>query len=571
MRNSSSITSKYNRRSYELAETLYRRSPLFAGKIVALSLGRHTARKTRVDEFALEWMVRKHQVLHAGVMLYRKFTRHVPGFHSGPRVIEQTEAAYEAESARIRRKETRTLGEECGRCSLRRICDRDTPAFRRAFPNLPIHAQEGELVANPHHYTEHQPKYYDEFDEKRRGFSEYQEQLAEKARRIVNTIPPDKRFGFGHFRAINTFYVQLPGAIRWFSITNGEKLSTVLDWPEAPYTISMTFGGGLADQIGFSIGRHIKIVCPMESYTHQLTLHVDANGRYVLLRDGVLVRPTEFEGEAVVPTTLPTVAPIQLSIWNIDHNIYTQNLLIWEGEKPRPKAENVQFSVVIVSMRFTRRLQAVLRALGHQTGVEPGSIEVIVAYAPGIDATDDLLTSVEQAFPHLRIVRSPFTERYVNAKGFVINESAKLAKGDWVMILDSDIILPPDLFARIAQLPDDCRWTAPDRRKMLTPDTTAKILLGEINPWDSWEELLGTEGEIRVKEGTVLPIGFCQCVRRACLEKVSYTEYEHFEGADWDFIAAIQEQCGDGQFLDDLPVLHLDHGGSQWYGTRRHL
>ena len=336
--------------------------------------------------------------------------------------------------------------------------------------------------------------------------------------------------------------------------------------------MAITVGGGLADYIGFSLGRHAKIVCPMEAYTHKLVLHVDAMGNYVLLRDGVLMPPTEFEGMYLVPTKVSTVVPLRLSIWNIDRSLFTQNLLIWYGGGERPKPQvKPKYSVIIVSTRFTRRLQAVLRCIAHQQDFDFQELEIIVAYVPGIDATDDLLSSVELSYPQLRIVRSPFPEHYANSKGFVINESMELASGDWVLLLDSDILIPPDLFVELGKVPETVSFVAPDRRKMLPSDTTARILMGEIDPWQQWQELLRGPGELRVREGGALPIGFFQCVRAELAKKVKYTEYGHFEGADWDFIVGVAKDGGPGTWLRGAPVLHLDHGGSQWYGTQRHM
>ncbi len=563
---------QYHRPSYELAARLYGHRPFVVSRAIATYLARYTSRESLVDKYLLEFLIRKHPVAHSVFSAVRKLTRHLPFAGNSPKPIEESEAAYEREIARRDAARAKSLGPVCSACALHRICDGPTRRFRRAFPGIAPAAQRCAVVVSPMHFAQHQPKYYDAIDAARRDFPQAKHALAAQANHVANNVPPDQTFNFGHFHAVNTFFVQLPGAIRWFSLSGEEKLSTVLFWAKAPFTISITFGGGLADYIGFSIGRHIKLLCPMEAYSHKLVLHADARGNYVLLRDGVLMRPVEFEGVDGVPAMLPTVAPVQLSIWNIDNSIFTQNLLLWEGgPAAKAPAASAKYSVVIVSMRFTRRLQAVLLSLAHQQGIDPAHIEIIVAYVPGIDATDDLISSMEAAFPAMRIVRSPFPERYLNAKGFVINESLRLASGEWTMILDSDILLPPDLFARFDRVENPGSFIAPDRRKMLTPETTAKILLGEVEPWSQWDELLAGPGEERVREGGFLPIGFCQCVRAECAKKVAYTEFNHFEGADWDFIAAIHREFGDGTWIDGTAVLHLDHGGSQWYGARRHL
>jgi len=105
---------------------------------------------------------------------------------------------------------------------------------------------------------------------------------------------------------------------------------------------------------------------------------------------------------------------------------------------------------------------------------------------------------------------------------------------------------------------------------MLPKTVTGRVLIGEVAPWTHWADLLQGPGDARIREGGVLPIGFCQCVRRECFEKVQYAEYEHFEGADWEFAVAIRDHCGPVTWLDTV-VLHLDHGGSQWFGARQHF
>jgi hypothetical protein len=68
-----------------------------------------------------------------------------------------------------------------------------------------------------------------------------------------------------------------------------------------------------------------------------------------------------------------------------------------------------------------------------------------------------------------------------------------------------------------------------------------------------------------------MPCGFFQCVQRSHFEKVHYEELPHFEGADWRFAKNIQDTFGNAMILEDTIVLHLDHSGSRWFGTDRHM
>ena len=81
---------------------------------------------------------------------------------------------------------------------------------------------------------------------------------------------------------------------------------------------------------------------------------------------------------------------------------------------------------------------------------------------------------------------------------------------------------------------------------------------------------MASDGEMRHREMDGVPIGFCQIVRRDCFEQVKYYEADHFEGADWQFSIEMRKVFGEETRLSGVPLLHLDHGGSKWYGTTRH-
>ncbi|MBI5094474.1 MAG: hypothetical protein HZB26_18810, partial [Candidatus Hydrogenedentes bacterium] len=299
---------QYRRESYEFARQVYPLPPFITSAVIALTLGRHTYRETNIDNRLLRWLIEKHPVWHACAASFHKATRALRIANKPARPTADTQEAYDDAIKALDREETARLGPECSRCSLRRICGHETPTFKRALPGIPVRAVTGELCVSPMHFAKSQRKYYDARDEPRRRISETQKALAKQANEALNT-PPDLQFGFDHYGVENGYYMQLPGAITWFSITKEEKRSTLIASLQAPFTVAVTFGGGIADYIGFSLGRHAKILCPMEAYSHRLALHVDASGNYVLLRDGALMRPVEFDGAQYAPAKAPTVAP----------------------------------------------------------------------------------------------------------------------------------------------------------------------------------------------------------------------------------------------------------------------
>lgn len=562
---------QYTKASYEQALNIYRNAPAAVSKIMLILLARSTFQRSFVDAVLLRLLLQMRLVYGWSAALH-KLTRHLRNRYLKPKVSGQTIEQIAREIEKVRAHETKTLGPNCSKCSLRRICDRDTPEFKRALPGLDLNAVGGELVVSPMHFALAQPKYYDAIDEQRLKRTAGEEALVKEANAVVENRAPDRQIMPYEYTVVGAPWEHLEGGVRWHSITNTEKQSTQLEYVEPPFTISVTFGGGIAEYIGLSFGRHCKLLCPMEGYRHTVVLHVAADGHYVLLRDGKPVRPVEFEGMFYVPMRLGGRLDPRIAAWNIDAQIVTQFVKIWRGEHTHvPHAEGIKYSIIVVNSRYARRLQAMLRAIAHQRDIDLGKIEVIIAYIPGLDATDDLIDSMRLTYPGLRIVRSPFPAQNANAKGFMINESASMASGEWIVLMDADIVIAPTMFARIDEVSDSANFVAGDGRLMLSKETTAKILTGEIRPWDEWDQLVNSGGEYRYREAHGVPVGFFQCFKREFFDEVKYAELDHFEGADMWFGMALQGKYGKEVRLSGLPVLHLDHGGSQWYGTTKHF
>ena len=463
-------------------------------------------------------------------------------------------------------KTSRSCPSPCRSCRLRRLC---APGELPGIQAGNVHPVSGELVCDPAYYARNLPRYYDPVDRERLETRQPASHRVEEIRNIISRAP-DRVIDTFSYRPENAHAVTLHGTVRWFSWSRDEKRSTSLGPLERPFTVAVTFGGGMADFIGFSLGRYHKIVCPMLAYHHRLVLHVTGEGHYVLLRDGVPVVPADLSGPFPLPVRVGPRVDLRLSLWNIDGVIGTQDIQLWERSPSRLSATPCRFSVIIVCTRFARRLAATLVHLARLPEIRKFPVEIIVAYVPGLDATDDTLDTLETAFPDLRIVRHPFPESRAHQKGFLINESVRVAGGEWLVLLDADILLPPGFFDALDVLPDSVMFACPDGRKMLSPGVTARVLTGDLSPVEAWETLAGDPGEIRYDEGGNVPVGYCQCVRRACFDTVQYREMAHFEGADWEFAQEIQQVFGPVHRLEGYTVFHLDHGSSNWYGTPVH-
>ncbi len=566
-----SMHQHYRQDSYELALKLRDRSPVIAGKIISIVLGKHTLFDNPIDNKLLPWLLES-PWLRARIVAWHKLTGHIRFIRSVPAPLPEGQLRAEKALQRKRRETIHALGPLCGICSLRHICDHETPEMRSSLPGAEVTPQEGEIVMNPLHFAADTAKHYDAIDRDRVDREETNRTLAEAARRTMDERPPDREIDSFEYKTDGQWSHQLPGGVRWFGFTNTEKLSTPLGVFDPPFTLAVVFGGGIAEFIGFSLGRDCKLVCPMDGYRHRVVLHVEKDGRYVLLRDGEPVRPVTFQGHYYAPLRLGDRLEPRISAWNIDNSIVTQNVQLWSDRiAPKPTGPAPKFSVVTVCVRYARRLQAVIQAVAHQRGIPHGDIEVLVAYVPETDSTEDVLDSVQLAHPDLAMHRSTFTERKARAKGFIINETIKKARGEWVVLLDADTILPPDFFERVLEHADESSFIVPDGRKLLSRETTAQVLLGDVRPWEQWDTLLASSGEFRYREMDGVPIGFCQVVRRACFDQVKYYEADHFEGADYQFSIDMRKHFGEELRLSGVPVLHLDHGGSKWYGTSRHF
>jgi hypothetical protein len=562
----------YVKGAYELATRLFQRRSSMASKAILILLAQHTLHRNRIDSVVLPWLM-GHPWYYARAVALQKLVHHLRPFRRTPPEIDGTMESYQVDVIKARWDEQRSLGPVCSACSLKRICDHDTPEFGNVLPGLEVKSIQGDLITSPQHFCLKQPKHYDAVDADRLIGESELDDLAKEANAITNNEVPNVTITPYEYTVEDAPYDQMEGGLRWHSITNTEKLSSALARLTPPFTVSVGFGGGIAQYVGFSFGRHCKLLCPMEGHKHEVTLHAAADGRFTLLRDGVALRPSVFEQMHYVPARLGDNLELRVACWNIDAFVVTQFVRIWQGiEDGAEAAKDIKYSVLVVTTRYARRLQAVLRSIAHQTGIALSHIEVVVAYVPGLDGTEDLLDSIQMAYPELSVVRCPYAREHASSKGFMINEAANMVRGEWTMLLDSDTLIAPNMFAEIEKRSGgDAMFYAPDGRKMLCRETTHKILLGEISPWEQWGDLLGDAGEYRYREAKSVPIGYCQVVKTSCLREIPYTELDHFEGADMWFGMQVMAKYGKEERLSGLPVLHLDHGGSQWYGTTKHF
>lgn len=539
----------YESRSFAWARRLYARRANVARIALATRTGGGVSRFNQIDNIVFQFLLHRREWLLRRVLFAHRLTRFSRFFASVPRVLEPDEAVIPPARERM---------------TLDRVLAR---AFRKAFPTL----EAAKDAVSPSH-PEPRRRYYDPVDQIRLDGAQASAALAAEARMRITNTAPDLELGQEIVRAENGHTEPTSGAARWYGGANVEKRSAPLGVFRPPFSIEVTFGGGHAEYAGFAIGQYGRVLCPMVAPSHRIALHAGPDGRYVLTRDDIPVPPARFEDTYHVPALLAERVVPRIALWNIDGTVVTQPPRVWTAaQEPAADTPGPRFSVVTVCTRYARRLQAMLLTLARQRDFDVSAVEVLVAYVPGLDATEDVLDSVRAACPRLPIVRVPYDASCVTAKGLLINETIRLARADWIILLDADILVPPDFLKRLDEAAvDGVNFIAPDGRKMLDAETTARILLGMTDAVAAWEDLAQGAGEFRYREAFGTPVGYCQCVRRACFEQVPYKEYGHFEGADYTFAVEMRAAFGQETRMEGLPVLHMDHGMSQWYGARRH-
>ncbi|GMV99478.1 MAG: hypothetical protein AMXMBFR84_06170 [Candidatus Hydrogenedentota bacterium] len=555
----------YVRESYLLAQKITRMSPAIAGSALSMLLGRHTAYDNPIDRKLLPWLM-DYPWAKARLWALHKLTRH----HSKAPTPQPLAGSLTSEAREWSGSHTQHCPPPCNACALRRICDHAPAHLQRSYPDLRLQALPGDVAMDPFAFSKSRKRRLDALDADRLSRRSELNEMTARANSILQNTQPVREFGSQDYKVEGEWSWQGPGSVGWFSFTVSEKISTPLARLAPPFTLAYTVGGGIAEYVGFQFGRHATLMCPMTAYAHRIAIHVESDGRYVLLRDGVPQVPTEFIGKYYVPERLGNNLEPRIAIWNIDGNVGTQGVAIWQ-ETQQTLQHTPRFSVVVVSTRYARRLQASLLSVARQQGVDRQDIEVLVAHVPGVDATPDVMDSIEAAYPGLRMIRVPFAPDHARAKGFMLNECMAQARGEWILIMDADIILPTLWMKTLGELPPETYFAAPDGRKMLTREATAGILIGEIQPSNQWNDLVNGPGEYRQDEADGIPVGFCQCFRRECLQKVRYEELQHFEGADWKFAKELIAHYGPVTRIAGVPVLHLDHGASNWYGAQRHF
>ena len=455
----------------------------------------------------------------------------------------------------------------CDRCSLRKACPGLSPAAAQVVDEQALRA----VTANEPLQDLHQAgQLLPDVDIPR--VDSTRPALSQQAFSIIQQLHRSEQISSESYQVVETIVDKMPGSTQWRPMWERLCTSTVLKSCERPVTVSASFFGH-ASHIGFSFGHNLQIMCPAIADRHRVVVHVSNNGDYVLLRDDKEVSPSHVPGKIHRAGRLPKLLRPRMAAYGISEELITQEVLLWTADPTdtqTEKRDDIDLSVMVVCTKYSRRLNLLVRSIAGQQNFDLARAELIVAYVPGLDATEDILDCTRLLCPELNIVPMPFEATHMHSKGFLINQSVAKASGRRVILTDADIILPPDTFQRLETEFQDNHFVAVAGRKMLDPKTTAGLVTGIHDPVADYAYLRDkTPGETRLGEADNTPIGFFQCVLRSHFERVPYEELPHFEGADWRFSVNIRKEFGKETIMPDTIVLHQDHAGSRWYGTKR--
>jgi hypothetical protein len=459
----------------------------------------------------------------------------------------------------------------CERCSLRSICPGVSPACAAILDEAELIPAVAPVPTTPLYFLVASGQTVPAIDVPR--ISHANPELAQHARQVLGDVTRGREVKSSAYKIREAPFNKMNGSIEWLPAWDMFCQSTVLDRHRRPLTVSATFFGK-ARNVGFSFGPSLQVMCPAVSDRHVVAVHVDGSGNYVLLRDGAEVDAVHVPLQVNRAGRLPEQLEPRLAAQGIDRAIVTQAVFLWNDAETavtkRGGGEQVDISVVVVCTKYSRRLGLLARSIAGQTDFDLRRAELIVAYVPGLDGTEDILDCLSHLRPELGTVGVPFEPTHMTHKGFMINKAVNHATGRRVLITDADIVFPPDLFHRLEAEYHDCHFVAVEGRKMMDAKTTAELLMGLRDPGADFQYLRDqAPGEHRIGEAKNTPIGYFQCVLRSHFQTVPYREHTHFEGADMQFSLDIRQAFGRETVMKDTLVLHQDHAGSRWYGTQR--
>jgi glycosyltransferase involved in cell wall biosynthesis/GT2 family glycosyltransferase len=226
----------------------------------------------------------------------------------------------------------------------------------------------------------------------------------------------------------------------------------------------------------------------------------------------------------------------------------------------------VQVSVVVLTWNSARHIGAALDALGREIARVPAEVLVI-----DNGSTDDSVAIAAARLPQARIVRNPTNRGVARAR----NQGARLARGRYILFLDSDTEMRPGSLEAMVRFLDTHPAAAVVGPRLVYPDggfqssarrfPTVPGKLARLLPL-AWrralarvvsEEMLDADWSVVQRVDYV--IGACQLVRREVFEAVGGLDDRMFYGPeDVDLCLRVWRAGGEVYYLPEAVVVHRE-------------
>ena len=240
-------------------------------------------------------------------------------------------------------------------------------------------------------------------------------------------------------------------------------------------------------------------------------------------------------------------------------------------------SNSVAVSILVGCYRYLRRFRVFAQSvLGQDYDLD--RVELIVANPHSPDGLSSLLEVLSRDWdmqvngrrkgPHIKEVL--IDEKYHRNRGYMIQRAFEQSRGEVVIGMDCDMVVPPNFLSRIVS---GVRAN-PDRvvgvyRNFLTPETTDAIIASRVNPLTQFGQLLNED--VQERQGYRGVLGYCQAVTRKAWEAVGYPEeFDEIAKSDVGFIERLAKIGVKPLFFPELKILHLHHARN-WQGTEEFL
>ena len=206
----------------------------------------------------------------------------------------------------------------------------------------------------------------------------------------------------------------------------------------------------------------------------------------------------------------------------------------------------MQFSIIIPVHNRPDQIEGLLNSLSQQT--YPNSFEIIIVE----DGSNITSKQVVTRFQNKLNVRYCYKEN--EGPGVARNYGMEKAQGDFLLLLDSDTLVPPHYLDAISQSLKTEKWDAFGGADMLYPKSTN--IQKSIN--FCMTSLLTTGGTRGKKKhvGAFLPRGFNMGFSQKVFDRTKGFKISDFGGEDIDLSIRIRKENFKVEYIDQASVYH---------------